>query len=280
MNNITFVIFTYNEEKRIKHIIRNLRDYWEIIIIDNASEDDTQSIAKKMWAKVYEYKNPWYVETQEELDFVKSIIKTDYMTRSFADYMRDIWLLKEVIKVTKKWEYDVISANMIQHHYWIKWLNFMSYHWVWKKHSNRPIVFKKEIISFQGIIHRNFKFDTKKKYVANISNNIHHLSQYNIGKFELAHNRYSNIEANMRFQLWEKSSFSKMFIIIFWYFIKYYFIDWAWKSWKGWFIMVMQYMFFMFNIWAKQRELENNITLKSIEKNYNIIRGEILDDKK
>jgi hypothetical protein len=42
--------------------------------------------------------------------------------------------------------------------------------------------------------------------------------------------------------------------------------------------MIMQYMFFYFNVWAKHYELEKNISLESIEKNYNIIREENLKD--
>ena len=51
-NNITFVIFTYNEEKRIEYPIRNFINYGNVIIIDNFSTDKTKEIAEKLWAKV------------------------------------------------------------------------------------------------------------------------------------------------------------------------------------------------------------------------------------
>ena len=39
MNNITFVIFTYNEEKRIERVIKNLKDYGTVLIADNKSKN-------------------------------------------------------------------------------------------------------------------------------------------------------------------------------------------------------------------------------------------------
>jgi hypothetical protein len=44
--------------------------------------------------------------------------------------------------------------------------------------------------------------------------------------------------------------------------------------------MVMQYMFFFFNVWAKHWELENKISLESIEESYNKIRENILNEIK
>lgn len=87
MNNITFVIFAYNEEKRIEYPIRNLIKYGNVIVIDNCSSDNTRKIAENLGAIVYEYKNNGYVETPEELDFVRSRVTTDYMSWSFADEM-------------------------------------------------------------------------------------------------------------------------------------------------------------------------------------------------
>ena len=107
-NNITFVIFAYNEEKRIEYPIRNFIDYGEVIVIDNFSEDKTKEIAEKYWAKVYQYKNQWYVETQEELDFVRSKLKTDYVVRTFADIIWDKLLLEDTIKIIS----DVIDLDI------------------------------------------------------------------------------------------------------------------------------------------------------------------------
>jgi glycosyltransferase involved in cell wall biosynthesis len=45
-NNITFVIFAFNEEKRIAYSIRNFINYGEVVVIDNFSSDRTVEISE------------------------------------------------------------------------------------------------------------------------------------------------------------------------------------------------------------------------------------------
>jgi glycosyltransferase involved in cell wall biosynthesis len=47
-NNITFVLFAYNEEKRIEYPIRNFIKYGEVIVIDNFSTDKTKKVAEQL----------------------------------------------------------------------------------------------------------------------------------------------------------------------------------------------------------------------------------------
>lgn len=278
-NNITFVIFAYNEEKRIEYPIRNFIDYWEVIIIDNFSEDKTKEVAEKFWAKVYQYKNQWYVETEEELEFVRSKVDTDYMTRTFADIMRDKNLLEKVIEITRQWNYDWIAANHKNYHYWFNNLTFGSLNSKWKEWFKLVCVYKKELIYCSGIIHYSLLNKCKKIfYVPRKIGKVHHFSTYNIQKITTNYNIYTDIESKMRFDDWQKVSFIKLFIKLFAFFILYFFIEWWYKSGKAWLIMVIQMMIYFFNVWAKQRELENNVTLDSIENNYTNIKTKMLND--
>ena len=101
-NNLTFVIFAYNEETRIPYIIKNFIKYGYVIIIDNNSTDNTKKIAESLGATVYQFKNNGYVETPEELAFVQSKVTTQYMTWSFADHMWPKELLEATVEITKK----------------------------------------------------------------------------------------------------------------------------------------------------------------------------------
>lgn len=277
-NNITFVIFAYNEEKRIAYSVRNFIKYGEVVIIDNFSTDKTIDIAEWLWAKVYQFKNPGYVETQEELDFVRSKINTEYMTWSFADHIWSKELLVKTTELIREWTYDWIATVQKNYHYGIENLNFSTYHYKWKKHSQHVRVYKKELMYCEWTIHWNLRHKCTNIFYMPLEDifYIHHLSLYNLVKFEIGHSKYSSIESQMRYDAGEKVSFSLLILKTLWIFIKYYFVDWAWKSWIPWFIMVMQYVFFTFNIGAKQWELENSITLNSIESNYNIIREKYL----
>ena len=279
--NITFVVFTYNEEKRVPWVIENLKWFWDILIIDNFSTDNTKIIAEELWVKVVQYKNPGYVETKEELEFVKSNINTEYMTWSFCDWVWPKPLLEKILKVTNENIVDCIHTIQYNYHYWIENLNFLTFFWgFWKEKLKWfDVVFKKRCIKIDWIIHSNLKIDWYNRYRLPREKIyfIHHLSVYNIKKFELSHSKYSEIESEMLYKSWIKSSLIKTSIKILYLFVKYYFIEWWWKTWKTWFIMIMQYMFFYFNVWAKHYELENNISIESIETKYSKIRLKILE---
>ena len=53
MNNISFIIFTKNEEKRIAHVIKNFIAYGRVFILDGGSTDKTKEIAESMGASFY-----------------------------------------------------------------------------------------------------------------------------------------------------------------------------------------------------------------------------------
>ncbi len=280
-NNLTFVLFAFNEEKRIEYPIRNFIQYGKVIVIDNYSTDKTREIATSLWATVYEYKNNWYVETPEELEFVKSKVETDYMTWSFTDHMWPKKLLEKTIEITQKGEYDGITAVQKNYHYGIRNLTFSTYGYLWKfVEGGRWIVAKKEMYFATGFIHSSMQNKSKTVFHMPMEDDyvVHHLSLYNIKKFEMAHSNYSDIEAKHHFDVGSNHSIFWILGKLGFYFIQYYFVNGAWKSGKPGFIFVMQYMFFFFNCWAKEWELRNNITLESIEENYNTIRREILSD--
>jgi hypothetical protein len=119
-----------------------------------------------------------------------------------------------------------------------------------KKKSQHVKVYRKELLYCEGVIHGSLRERCKNIYYMPLSDQyfIHHLSLYNLQKFELGHSKYSTIEAKMRFDSGEKVSFLKLFIKLLGIFIKYYCIDGAWREGKAGFIMVMQYIFFTFNI--------------------------------
>lgn len=280
-NNITFVLFSYNEEKRIEYPIRNFIKYGKVIVIDNCSLDKTREIAESLGAQVYEYKNNGYVETPEELEFVRSKVDTDYMTWSFTDHMWPKQLLEKTVEITAENIYDGLAATQVNYHYGMRDITFSTYGYWWKMFAKwRIVVAKKETYFATGFIHSSLQNNCKNVYQTPKTDSyiIHHLSLYNIKKFEMAHSNYSDIEAMHHFKAWSNHGVWWILAKLAFYFVQYYFINGAWKSGKPGFIFVMQYMFFFFNCWAKEWELQNNITLESIEENYNTIRKEILSE--
>ncbi len=67
-NKVTALIPAYNEEKRIERVISEVKKYVdEIVVIDDASKDNTAEIAEKSGAKVFVNKT--------NLGYLKNIIK-------------------------------------------------------------------------------------------------------------------------------------------------------------------------------------------------------------
>lgn len=63
MPKISVVINTLNEEANLPRALASVKDFGdEIVVVDMKSDDNTQSIAKKASAKVYEFKRVGYVE--------------------------------------------------------------------------------------------------------------------------------------------------------------------------------------------------------------------------
>ena len=202
------------------------------------------------------------------------------MTWSFADHMWPKSLLEKAVSITKEWLYDWITAIQKNYHYWINSLTFSTYGMFGKYWSNlwRIIIAKKDCFYISWMIHSSLRNNCKSIYNMPKDENFfyHHLSLYNVKKCEMWFSLYSDIESKMLFEAGKKNSVIRVLAKIWYYFFQYFFLHWAWRNGKAWFIMVMQFMFLFFNVWAKQWELENDITLKSIEKNYNKIKDDIL----
>ena len=56
MKTISGIVIAKNEEKMIEECLTSLSFCTELIVIDNGSEDKTLKIAKKMGARVFEFK--------------------------------------------------------------------------------------------------------------------------------------------------------------------------------------------------------------------------------
>ena len=105
MSNITFVIFTYNEEKRIGYVVRNFVKYGEVLVLDDGSSDKTEEIVKKIGGKFIlkplGIKNK-IVETQPVYDYIKKLIKTGWIFWGFADNLMPKTLLEKLVEISQQ----------------------------------------------------------------------------------------------------------------------------------------------------------------------------------
>jgi len=271
LNNITFVIFTYNEEKRIEYIIRNFIRYGDVLLLDDGSTDQTKEIAEKMGAKVILRPKSKYVENQEMFDFIKQSVKTDWIFWAYTDNLMPKSLLEKLTEISRQDKIKYVNIPLYTY-LWGETRDFMR-----KEYS--PRFFKKEYINFDGCgIHSMGKFSGGKDEILTLPNKekyaIRHYSSYNLKKFISSHSAYAEVEAMERFNGGRKSNFFRMLVSMARYFLIY--AKDGYKSGKLGFFTAISYAFFRFMMFFRLYELERGITIDSIEKNYAKSKEELL----
>ena len=275
-HNITFVVFTYNEERRIEYVLRCFANYGNILLMDDGSTDRTIEIAHQYGAKVVRREKCDYVEQEHILQQIYRNTEAEWIYWTFADELLTKTLLEKLVLISKGADFDLVKIYRKNCHYGYKNLNFDS-------GALSPRFFRKGFVDFSnnpihgmgkylGDSNRILKLPAKDEYA------MYHFSTYDVHKFELAHSRYSDIDAEIKFRRGKK--FNMLFLLL-WplrIFVRFYLVGGAWKHGAPGLIMVMQYCFFIFNMWSKLWELENEVNLTSIENNYDRMKEELLLD--
>lgn len=275
MSNITFAIFTFNEEKRISYAVKNLIKYGEVIVMDGGSTDKTKEIAESLGAKFFirpEYSKP-FSETKENFYFLKNMTKTDWIYWGYVDNILPKKLLNKLTEVSKQNHIKIVFAPM----YTYIWGNTERY----AQKSGIPVLYHKDYIDFSNPrIHSMGDFIGDKSQRLFLSNKeefaVKHFSVYDMHKFVNGHMRYAETEANEKFIRGEKFSVIKMLAAM----IRYMWIyrKCSYNNGKIGLIVILHYAFFRLMAYTKLYELENNITLENIEKKYSILKEKMLKD--
>lgn len=271
---ITFVVFTYNEERRIEYVLRCFYKYGKILVMDNYSTDKTVEIAKRYGAEVCLHKHPGWVEEEKVAANVLSKITTPWVYWAYTDEILSQTLLKKLVEVSKQDKYKLVVIPKRNLTYGIE--DFV----MLKKDAN-PRFFKKGYVSFKdNIIHQMGTFlgqedeilylDRKKEY------SIIHCSTYNIEKYINSLNLYSSIEANQRSQSKSNNVFIGLFFRPIYSFLKIYLYEGNWRFGYGGIIMCIQLAIYQILIYSKIWELDNNITIENIERRYDLIKSKII----
>ena len=272
-NNITFIVFTYNEEKRIEYIIRNFIKYGEVLLLDDGSTDKTGEIAEKMGAKIILRPKMKVAEDQGMIDFIKQNIKTDWIFWGQSDSLLPKRLLERMVEISRQDK--------------IKYVQMPIYTYLWGDIKNvmqkgySPRFFMIDCVDFTGNrVHGMGKFLGTKDEILVLPDReeyaIRHYSSYNLKKFILSHLTYAEIEAQGRFQDGRRFNFLRMLISMARYF--YIYIKSGFKSGVLGFLAAMSYSFFRFMMFSKLYELERNIDLESIEENYSKSKEDLLKE--
>lgn len=275
MNDITFVLFTYNEEKRISYVVKNFIKYGEVMIFDGGSTDKTQEIAESMGAKFFVRppSNDQQVETQRNFDFIKSKINTNWIYWGFVDNLLPKSLLDRVMEIIKEDKHAYIRVPLFSYLYGcIKYPMLKSYN---------PMFFKKDMIDFtDNHIHGMGKYLGKESQIITLPMRdkfaARHFSLYDLSKFTNNHLRYAIEEARGKYAKGKKFKLWLMLGAMLRYFVLYF--KYSFKCGVRGLMVALMYANFRLMVYTKLYELEKNIDLESIETDFVRSKNEILKE--
>lgn len=272
-SNITFVLFTRNEEKRLLYPLRNFSGFGDVIVLDGGSTDRTQEIAESMGARFLLRPNQASanVENTENFEFIKQHITTEWIYWGYVDNIAPKALLDKMVEVSNQSKYKKVNIPL----YTYLWGN--TTHYAHKSYA--PFLFHKDYVDFtDNHIHGLGNFLGAKDEVLFLPNKevfaLKHFSTYNVNKFVHGHLRYAEQEAEEKFAKGVKFKTWKLIGAI----VRYTWIygRYSYKNGLLGLLIVLNYASFRIMAYTKLYELENGITLEEIENTYSKKKEEIL----
>ncbi len=143
---LSVVINTLNEENNIANCIDSVKEFAdEVVVVDMHSEDNTQEIAKKLGAQVFEHERMGYVEPARNFAIEKA--KGDWILILDADEELTDDLAEKLENIVEADKYDYVAIprkNIV----FGKWLQHSRW---WPDYNIR--FFKKDSITWHKEIH-------------------------------------------------------------------------------------------------------------------------------
>ncbi|TAN34186.1 glycosyltransferase [Patescibacteria group bacterium] len=275
MRNIAFVIFTKNEEKRIGYVVRNLTKYGAVLIFDDASDDRTQEIVEGLGAKFITRPHE-IIEAEDErmYQFVRQYVKDgSWIFWGCADYMLPVELLEKMREISLQDKYKYARVPMF------------TYLWGETKYpahkGYNPRFFKKDSIDFSGnYLHGFGRFTGTADEILTLPMEekyaIHHYSLYDMRKYIARHLYCAESEAWYKFEKKKKFSVFLMLGAMCRYFFLFY--KRFFRSGVKGFNVAILHAFYRFMVYMRLYELENGLTLESMEKDYSASKERMLKD--
>ena len=267
-NLITFVLFMFNEEKRIERAVRNFLPYGQVLVVDNYSSDRTVEIAKALGADVLQHKNPGWVEDENTTSVVKEYVKTPWIYWGFSDEIVDAPTMEAMFEAIESGTCSIVNIAR-KNYYYGKFT-----HDAYQNMQSRA--FKKEAIDFNGnIIHHFGKHTVPESEVITLPPHkyyIHHFISNTAKSYLSSIDRYTDIES----QHTKPQHPLKMVLSIIKSFALHYFIRGGIRAGRAGFYLEIQMAFYHALLMMKAFEITNNLNSTEIENINNRLRDKIL----
>jgi glycosyltransferase involved in cell wall biosynthesis len=275
-NAITFVVFTYNEEKRIEWAIKNFLPWGKVLIVDNYSEDRTVEIARSYGCDVLLNKNQGWVEDAITTSRVKASVQTEWIYWGFADELVGVESLAEIVKTVESGRYSIVNVAR-KNYFYGKFC-----HDAFADRSNR--IFKKDAIDFsENTIHRFGTVTVPDSQICYLNMRhyfVHHFNSYNARTYLRTMDRYSDIEAESASsrQRHPPASPSAVAVVAgsFKIFVKNYLWGGGYKAGAAGLFVVLAVIYYRWLVNLKIYEGQHALDVAGIEKLNDDVRTKIL----
>ena len=248
MINASVYVICCNEAFHIQRLLDSTKDFYEVILVDSGSSDQTLEIAKK-YSNVKIFHQSWLGYASQK-DFALKKCTSDWVVNLDADEVLSDKLKTEIQNAIEKNEYDALSCHLVE-----VFLGKSAHRF--SKSADKIRIFKRACGKYNlGVsVHESITIAGTVKAVKGV---IYHYGLTSIETMVSKNNVYSSLAAMDKFAKGKSSSLAKLVLNFFWAFFRAYFIKRLFLNGKRGFIHSMSIGFHAFLKEAKLLELEIN----------------------
>jgi glycosyltransferase involved in cell wall biosynthesis len=243
---ISAVIITFNEEKRLEPALKSLAGLVsEIVVVDSFSTDNTVKLAKKYTNKVFQRK---WTDYSDQKNYANTRASFPWILSLDADERISPELREEIIEI-KKEEPECDGFSIPRQVYYLgKWIRRSGWY------PDRKLrLFRKERARWEGeYVHERLVIEGK---IQKLSGSIHHFTYRNISDHLDRINKFSELGAQKLYAKGNKCRWHHLVFMPFFRFMKSFF----WRAgfldgYPGFIISVLN-GYSIFLRYAKLREI-------------------------
>jgi glycosyltransferase involved in cell wall biosynthesis len=243
---ISAVIITFNEEKRLEPALKSLAGLVsEIVVVDSFSTDSTVKLAKKYTNKVFQRK---WTDYSDQKNYANTHASFPWILSLDADERISPELREEILEIKKEEpEYDGFLIPR-QVYYLGKWIRHSGWY------PDRKLrLFRKDKARWEGeYVHERLVIEGK---IQKLSGSIHHFTYRNISEHLDRINKFSELGAQKLYAKGKKCRWHHLVFMPFFRFVKSFFWRAGFLDGYPGFIVSVLNGYSIFLRYAKLREI-------------------------
>ena len=209
--NITAMVFTRNEVKRISAIYQNLKNFCEVIVFDGGSTDGTENFCKQNGIKfILRPEGDEWEERVNSLSWVYDNTPTEYVMQVYAAHFFPKALLKKFAKVADENVKTAVFNDVVIYRY-----GDVVHRPLFRRISSVCLFYKKSIVNFErSKIHDELGISFDQKSMIRLPGkdelSLHLFQDEDCESFTKKTINYEVLEARQRFEAGERMTGLKL----------------------------------------------------------------------